>query len=179
MGERTAQLEADMMDTAGENEAPNANDPDDIDANGPKPIILDLDGNGISVTELAQSTHFVDGGDGLKHRTAWAAAGDGVLFYDVSGDGEITEKREYVFTGLEPNQLHPDEARSKRARAPGSVVRLSRRPFATRDAGGATGGINRAGTVDLRRPIAMPPTTPIHAVSTATLNSEWAARTDR
>jgi len=102
LAEETAQLEAEMRDTAGEHEAPNANDPDDIDKSGPKPIILDLDGNGISVTELAQSTHFVDGGDGLKHRTAWASAGDGVLFYDVSGDAEITEKREYVFTDWDP-----------------------------------------------------------------------------
>ncbi|MEZ5751019.1 MAG: hypothetical protein R3D60_03290 [Paracoccaceae bacterium] len=74
------------------------------------PIILDLDGNGISVTELSQSTHFVDGGDGLKHRTAWAAAGDGVLFYDVSGDGEISEKREYVFTDWDPSATSDLEA---------------------------------------------------------------------
>jgi len=45
---------------------------------------------------------FVDGGDGLEHRTAWAGAGDGVLFFDVGGDGEITEQREYVFTEWDP-----------------------------------------------------------------------------
>jgi len=83
----------------------------------------------------------------LLNDMAGMVGGDGVLFYDVSGDGQITEKREYVFTGLDPNKLHPDEARSRRARAPGSVVRLSRRPFATRNAAGATGGINRAGTM--------------------------------
>ena len=82
----------------------------ELDKPGPKPIILDLDGNGVSVTELAQSTHFVDGGDGLKHRTAWAAAGDGVLFYDVSGDGEISEKREYVFTDWDPSATSDLEA---------------------------------------------------------------------
>lgn len=68
----------------------------------PQPVVLDLDGNGIPVTELAQSQHYVDGGDGLLHRTAWAAPGDGVLFFDVSGDGRIKEKREYVFTEWDP-----------------------------------------------------------------------------
>jgi len=77
---------------------------------GPKPIVLDLDGNGISVTELSQSAHYVDGGDGLKHRTAWAAAGDGVLFFDVSGDGQINEKREYVFTDWDPTATSDLEA---------------------------------------------------------------------
>ncbi|PKP69353.1 MAG: hypothetical protein CVT82_11540 [Alphaproteobacteria bacterium HGW-Alphaproteobacteria-4] len=49
----------------------------------PRPILLDLDGNGIRITEQSRSGMFVDaGGDGLKHRTAWAGAGDGVLFYD-------------------------------------------------------------------------------------------------
>lgn len=82
----------------------------DWDSPGPKPIILDLDGNGLSVTELAQSTHFVDGGDGLQHRTAWAGVGDGVLFFDVSGDGQIKEKREYVFTEWDPTAASDLEA---------------------------------------------------------------------
>ena len=57
-----------------------ANDPKNV---GPRPILLDLDGNGIRIAEIGRSTMFVDaGGDGLKHRTAWAGAGDGVLFYD-------------------------------------------------------------------------------------------------
>ena len=41
-------------------------------------------------------------GDGLLHRTAWAGAGDGVLFYDPDGRNEITEKRQYVFTEWDP-----------------------------------------------------------------------------
>ena len=53
---------------------------------GPQPILLDLDGNGVKVDDLSRSTVFVDaGGDGLKHRTAWAGAGDGVLFFDADG----------------------------------------------------------------------------------------------
>jgi hypothetical protein len=41
-------------------------------------------------------------GDGLVQRTAWAGAGDGVLFFDVNNDGQITEAREYVFTEWDP-----------------------------------------------------------------------------
>ncbi|MDP1668672.1 hypothetical protein [Phaeovulum sp.] len=47
--------------------------PDDPRYTGPQPILLDLDGNGIRITEQSRSRMFVDaGGDGLRHRTAWA-----------------------------------------------------------------------------------------------------------
>ncbi|HGG65230.1 MAG TPA: hypothetical protein ENK34_11725 [Rhodobacteraceae bacterium] len=71
---------------------------DSIASGGLYPILLDLDGNGIQITSLDRSTVFRDGGDGLEHRTAWAGAGDGVLFYDPDNTGEITERRQYVFT---------------------------------------------------------------------------------
>ena len=95
---QTAQLEAELAESASKEEAPEHG----YDKDGAQPVVLDLDGNGISVTELAQSRHFVDGCDGLKHRTAWAAAGDGVLFFDAMGDGQINERREYVFTDWDP-----------------------------------------------------------------------------
>ena len=42
-----------------------------------RPILLDLDGNGVQITELDRSTVFMDAsGSGLRHRTAWAGAGD-------------------------------------------------------------------------------------------------------
>jgi hypothetical protein len=69
---------------------------------GPQPILLDLDGDGVQITELNRSTRFVDGGEGLLHRTAWAAAGNGVLFFDPDGRNAITEKRQYVFTEWNP-----------------------------------------------------------------------------
>jgi Ca2+-binding RTX toxin-like protein len=76
---------------------------DDPGFRGAQPILLDLDGDGIQITDASKSTQFVDaGGDGLLHRSAWAAAGNGVLFFDVGGDGQITEKREYVFTEWDP-----------------------------------------------------------------------------
>ncbi|WP_208979658.1 DUF4214 domain-containing protein, partial [Pseudovibrio axinellae] len=75
------------------------------------PIILDLDGDGIQVTRLDQSTIFMDaGGDGLEHRTAWAASGDGVLFYDPDGRDAITEKRQFVFTEWDPTATSDMEA---------------------------------------------------------------------
>jgi hypothetical protein len=68
-----------------------------------RPILLDLDGNGLQVTELNNSSVFFDStDDGLQNRTAWAAAGDGVLFIDVNGDGTITEARQFVFTEWDP-----------------------------------------------------------------------------
>ena len=79
-----------------------------IDPDQPKPpkvlhpILLDLDGNGIQLTDLNRSTVFMEGEEGLKHRTAWAGAGDGVLFYDADNDGTISDIREYVFTEWDP-----------------------------------------------------------------------------
>jgi len=105
-----AQNEAEAEADAGAGEGSGKEVGDDLDKPGPKPIVLDLDGNGISVAELSHSTQFVDGGDGLKHRTAWAAAGDGVLFFDVSGDGQINERREYVFTDWDPTATSDLEA---------------------------------------------------------------------
>ncbi len=69
---------------------------------GGKPILLDLDNDGIEITQLTQSTRFIQGEDGLSHRTAWAGAGDGVLFIDLDGDGQIGDDREYVFTEWDP-----------------------------------------------------------------------------
>ncbi len=80
---------------------------DDIGHPKPAPILLDLDGNGIQITDLARSTVFMEGDEGLRHRTAWAGAGDGVLFYDTetvgqAGFNEISDIREYVFTEWDP-----------------------------------------------------------------------------
>jgi hypothetical protein len=66
---------------------------------GPQPILLDLDGDGIELVDLSRSTMQVESaGDGLLHRTAWAGAGDGVLFIDADGNGVLSNSHEYVFT---------------------------------------------------------------------------------
>jgi hypothetical protein len=77
---------------------------------GPQPILLDLDGNGVKITEYQNSTQFMTGKDGLQHRSSWAGAGDGVLFYDPDGRNAITESRQYVFTEWNPTAAGDLEA---------------------------------------------------------------------
>lgn len=74
-------------------------DDDDDDSDDDEPIVLDLDGNGIKLTQQTSSiTYFDMAGDGKQHLTAWAAAGDGVLAIDANGDGKIDQKSEIDFT---------------------------------------------------------------------------------
>ncbi|WP_162236029.1 hypothetical protein [Devosia sp. Leaf64] len=64
-----------------------------------RPILLDLDGDGIEIAPIGSSNTFLDTvGDGLKHRTAWAGAGDGVLVRDHGNDGIINLANEIDFT---------------------------------------------------------------------------------
>jgi len=91
--------------------------PDNPDYTGVQPILLDLDGNGIRITELSQSTHFVDAtGDGLQNSTAWAGAGDAVLFYDPARPGhpdglnDIVETSQYIFSEWDPTASSDIEA---------------------------------------------------------------------
>ncbi|MGO8577727.1 beta strand repeat-containing protein [Rhizobium leguminosarum] len=63
------------------------------------PVLLDLNGSGLSVETLSTSSKFVDlEGDGYQHRTAWAGTGTGVLIIDANGDGKISQSNEFVFT---------------------------------------------------------------------------------
>ncbi|SFQ73487.1 hypothetical protein SAMN05216567_1329 [Variovorax sp. OK605] len=63
------------------------------------PVILNLDGKGLNLDTLSSSTQFVDtNGSDYGHRTAWAAAGNGVLALDLYGDGQIHQKNQYAFT---------------------------------------------------------------------------------
>ncbi|MFN3253834.1 DUF4214 domain-containing protein, partial [Roseibium album] len=76
-----------------------------------KPVLLDLDGDGLEVTALDRSTVFLDSeGDGFLRRTAWAGEGDGILYFDPDGRNEITEKRQYVFTEWDPTATSDLEA---------------------------------------------------------------------
>jgi len=63
------------------------------------PLLLDIDGNGLKVTEQSSSNMFYDmAGDGKQHQTAWAGAGDGVLVLDTASNGVITERNQVDFT---------------------------------------------------------------------------------
>ncbi|WP_162260548.1 beta strand repeat-containing protein [Rhizobium sp. Root708] len=53
------------------------------------PIILDLDHNGIALTALDQGVQFDINADGHKDQIAWTAGTDGILAYDVDGNGTI------------------------------------------------------------------------------------------
>ncbi|MEM0977461.1 MAG: EF-hand domain-containing protein [Pseudomonadota bacterium] len=75
-----------------------------------QPILLDLNGNGVEITKLSESTVFMAGKDGLDHNIAWAAAGDGILFYDPDNTGDITELRQFVFTEWDPTASSDIEA---------------------------------------------------------------------
>jgi len=79
---------------------------DDGDSGGSssgKPVLLDLDGNGIEITTLSSSNFFFDmSGDGKLNRTAWAGAGDGVLVRDAGDDGIIEQRNEVDFTSWAP-----------------------------------------------------------------------------
>jgi len=68
------------------------------------PVVLDLTGNGINLTQKSSSnTYFDMAGDGEKHLTAWAGAGSGVLFIDTSGAGVLSQANQVVFTDWDPS----------------------------------------------------------------------------
>ncbi len=129
---------------------------------GAKPILVDLDGDGLEIAAADDNFVLFDTDDtGLIHRTAWAGKGDGVLFFDADGDGTISAAREYIFTEWDPtaggdmealpSHRHPGmRRRAKRDGAyPGSMPRRSRhavwkdqrRPPAISVARGRTGAV--------------------------------------
>jgi len=77
---------------------------------GPQPVLLDLDGNGVKITEYHNATRLMTGKDGLRHRSSWAGAGDGVLFCDPDVRSAITERRQHVFTEWNPTAAGDPEA---------------------------------------------------------------------
>lgn len=65
---------------------------------GKKPIAIDLDGNGFEFVNVDDSSIFFDvTGDGWKRRTAWVGKNDGMLAYDIDGDGKIDKPGEISF----------------------------------------------------------------------------------
>jgi len=86
-------------DTGDRNDGPGSDDGGDEVA----PVLLDLSGKGVKLTELNRSDTFMDTtGSGLSHRTAWAGAGTAVLFYDPNGLNKIVDKNQYIFTQWDP-----------------------------------------------------------------------------
>src|SRR5215471_8727269 len=68
------------------------------------PLVLDLAGKGIKITPLSSSNQFFNmTDDGYQHRTAWAAAGNGVLVLDLSNTGKIDSPKQFEFTAWDPS----------------------------------------------------------------------------
>ena len=53
------------------------------------PIILDLDGDGLTTVSRSTGIHFDHDGNGFAELTGWVGAGDGLLVWDRNGDGVI------------------------------------------------------------------------------------------
>jgi Ca2+-binding RTX toxin-like protein len=54
------------------------------------PLVLDLNGDGIALSSLTNSTvHFDYAGDGFAERTGWVSASDGILAIDDNGNGVV------------------------------------------------------------------------------------------
>ena len=65
---------------------------------GGKPVVLDLDGDGVELVALEDSSAFYDiRGDGFRYHLSWVAPDDGLLAYDRDGDGRISERGEISF----------------------------------------------------------------------------------
>jgi hypothetical protein len=81
----------------------NDNSDDDSNSDAFAPVVLDLSGKGINITPLTSSNMFVDlAGNGFENRTAWAGAGNAVLFFDPNNTNEITNPDQVIFTDWDP-----------------------------------------------------------------------------
>lgn len=58
------------------------------------PLVLDLDGDGIELTDVNNGVVFDIDNDGSKEQTGWVAADDGLLTLDRNGDGVINDQSE-------------------------------------------------------------------------------------
>ncbi|MDD3595660.1 calcium-binding protein [Sulfuricurvum sp.] len=76
----------------------------------PTPIVLDLNGDGVTSVDLENSNAYFDyDGDGNREHTAWAQKGDAMLVVDLNQDGSINDGSEHFgnYTKL------PDGTRAK------------------------------------------------------------------
>lgn len=68
------------------------------------PVVLDLDGDGLEFTTLAESNVVMDvDGDGVLDRVAWVGADDGFLAFDRNGDGTVNGFSEISFVDDHPD----------------------------------------------------------------------------
>jgi hypothetical protein len=66
---------------------------------GGKPIVIDLDGDGVEILPKDRNFVLFDfDDDGYRERTAWVGRDDGLLMFDENGDGRINSAREIAFS---------------------------------------------------------------------------------
>ncbi len=58
------------------------------------PLVLDLDGDGIETTLVADGAYFDHDGNGFAEQTGWASSDDGLLAWDRNGDEIINDGKE-------------------------------------------------------------------------------------
>ena len=88
-----------------------------------RPVILDLDGDGVSIEPRTDSSVFFNADSDLAmERTVWVGAGDGMLAVDLDGDGKITKADEIAFANRPPPIRTTPTSRRRHA------VRRQRRP---------------------------------------------------
>jgi trimeric autotransporter adhesin len=62
------------------------------------PIVLDLNGDGVTLVDQSRSKAKFDwDGDGKRDKTGWVGKGDGLLVYDRNGDGTVSGADELSF----------------------------------------------------------------------------------
>ncbi|MDZ7920676.1 calcium-binding protein [Rhodoferax sp.] len=63
------------------------------------PIVIDLDGDGVTLQSLGDGgTNFDFDDDGYRESTAWAGPKDGVLVIDEGNDNQVTQSKEIAFS---------------------------------------------------------------------------------
>jgi hypothetical protein len=82
--------------------SPDENNTNTVFAGG-WPIAFDLGGDGLALTRAFEGQVFFDqNGDGMRDRTAWIGATDGLLALDRNGNGVIDDGAEIAFKGDTP-----------------------------------------------------------------------------
>lgn len=72
----------------------------DVTVNISSPIILDLDGGGVTTLSAGLSISRYDmDGDGIGDDTSWMGRGEGMLFLDRDGNGTLSDAGEFSFVG--------------------------------------------------------------------------------
>ncbi len=74
-----------------------------LDAAFNEPVVLDLTGNGIQLTNATESGVQYDmNNDGVKDQVGWIGEGNGLLVFDANKDNTVTDASEFVLTDQVP-----------------------------------------------------------------------------